>query len=43
MPHAALWVVQPFIVFGEISVLPVSMPHAALWVVQPQGDEARGY
>ena len=34
MPHAALRVVQPFLMaFGALALL-VSMPHAALWVVQ---------
>ena len=34
MPHAALWVVQPCMVGGTLSLRLVSMPHAALWVVQ---------
>ena len=34
MPHAALWVVQPFFAGIKARDLEVSMPHAALWVVQ---------
>ena len=34
MPHAALWVVQPYWLSLESSYIRVSMPHAALWVVQ---------
>ena len=35
MPHAALWVVQHTLGYGEGHLCMVSMPHAALWVVQP--------
>ena len=34
MPHAALWVVQPYPSLRRDQRLEVSMPHAALWVVQ---------
>ena len=34
MPHAALWVVQPYYLGHNFYDQRVSMPHAALWVVQ---------
>ena len=34
MPHAALWVVQPYRFCRLMNEIIVSMPHAALWVVQ---------
>ena len=36
MPHAALWVVQPYELHSSGCDGHVSMPHAALWVVQPR-------
>ena len=39
MPHAALWVVQPYMLFALSNLMLVSMPHAALWVVQPHRSQ----